>query len=110
MSNQEILKLLQTCEDNVKDGGVFESNERAVIANHATGLSHTQMKNVFTYSAYLKFKGEEYRARSEKKKLTSCVMSASMCLRPLILGMSVGSKTSRSFSRYVKPVGTKTFR
>ncbi len=38
MSNQEILKLLQTCEDNVKDGGVFESNERAVIANHAHGL------------------------------------------------------------------------
>lgn len=67
MSNQEILKLLQTCEDNVKDGGVFESNERAVIANHAPGLSHTQMKNVFTYSAYLKFKGEEYPARSEKK-------------------------------------------
>lgn len=68
MSNQEILKLLQTCEDNVKDGGVFESNERAVIANHALGLSHTQMKNVFTYSAYLKFKGEEYLGEIRKEK------------------------------------------
>lgn len=87
MSNEEILQLLKTCEDNVQEGGVFESNERVVIANHAPGLSHTQMKNVFTYSAYLKYKGEEYLGRSEKKKRTFCVMLASMCLRPLILGM-----------------------
>ena len=68
MSNQEILTLLQICEDNVKDGGVFESNERVVIANHALGLSHTQMKNVFTYSAYLKYKGEEYLSEIRKEK------------------------------------------
>ncbi|WP_369793180.1 hypothetical protein [Xenorhabdus sp. NBAII XenSa04] len=68
MSNQEILKLLQTCEDNVKEGGVFENNERSVIANHALGLSHTQMKNVFTYSSYLKYKGEEYLGEIRKEK------------------------------------------
>ncbi|MCV6005809.1 ATPase, partial [Escherichia coli] len=39
-----------------------------VIANHALGLSHTQMKNVFTYSAYLKFKGEEYLGEIRKEK------------------------------------------
>ncbi|WP_410743717.1 AAA family ATPase [Citrobacter meridianamericanus] len=68
MSNQEILQLLKTCEDNVQEGGVFESNERVVIANHALGLSHTQMKNVFTYSAYLKYKGEEYLGEIRKEK------------------------------------------
>lgn len=68
MSNQEIVRLIETCENNVKDGGVFDTNERAVIANHALGLSHTQMKNVFTYSAYLKFKGEEYLSEIRKEK------------------------------------------
>ncbi|PNQ48850.1 ATPase, partial [Vibrio agarivorans] len=47
MSNDEILTLLQTCESNVQEKGVFDDQERSVIANHALGLSHTQMKNVF---------------------------------------------------------------
>lgn len=68
MSNQEILDLLQTCESNVQENGVFDDQERSVIANHALGLSHTQMKNVFTYSAYLKYKGEEYLGEIRKEK------------------------------------------
>jgi len=68
MSNDEILTLLQTCESNVQEKGVFDDQERSVIANHALGLSHTQMKNVFTYSAYLKYKGEEYLGEIRKEK------------------------------------------
>ncbi|MGU5541978.1 AAA family ATPase [Aeromonas hydrophila] len=68
MSNADILELLRTCEQNVQERGVFDEKERAVIANHALGLSYTQMKNVFTYSAYLKYKNEEYLGEIRKEK------------------------------------------
>lgn len=68
MSNADILELLRTCEQNVQESGVFDEKERAVIANHALGLSYTQMKNVFTYSAYLKYKNEEYLGEIRKEK------------------------------------------
>ncbi|MND15734.1 ATP-dependent zinc metalloprotease FtsH [compost metagenome] len=68
MSNADILELLRTCEQNVQEDGVFDEKERSVIANHALGLSHTQMKNVFTYSAYLKYKNEEYLGEIRKEK------------------------------------------
>lgn len=68
MSNDEIKDLIETCEGYVKNGGLFSEEERSVIANHALGLSHTQMKNVFTYSAYLKFKDQEYMGEIRKEK------------------------------------------
>lgn len=68
MSDHEIKELIETCEGYVKDGGVFSDEERSIIANHALGLSHTQMKNVFTYSAYLKFKDQEYMGEIRKEK------------------------------------------
>lgn len=72
MSSDEIEELLVTCEGFVDDNGdIFSESERSVIANHALGLSHTQMKNVFTHSAYLKYKGREYLGiiRSEKNHI-----------------------------------------
>lgn len=68
MSTAEIIELIRTCESNVQDGGVFDDHERSVIANHALGLSHTQMKNVFTYSAYLKYRGLEFLSEIRKEK------------------------------------------
>jgi predicted AAA+ superfamily ATPase len=68
MNHDEIVDLLMTCESNVQEGGIFEDSERKVIANHSLGLSHTQMKNVFTYSAYLKYKGQEYLGEIRKEK------------------------------------------
>lgn len=68
MQGNEIVSLIKLCESNVQEGGVFDEEERSVIANHALGLSHTQMKNVFTYSAYLKYRGEEYLGEIRKEK------------------------------------------
>lgn len=69
MDEAEIVDLVKTCEGFVKrDGPLFSDEERGVIANHARGLSHTQMKNVFTYCAYLRFRDQEYlpEIRAEK--------------------------------------------
>jgi len=68
MSHDEIKNLIIACESNVQEDGVFDDKERDVIANHSLGLSHTQMKNVFTYSAYLKYKGEEYLSEIRREK------------------------------------------
>ncbi|MCS0096615.1 AAA family ATPase [Vibrio cholerae] len=68
MDDEEIIELLKTCEQSIQESGVFDDSERSVIANYARGLSHTQMKNVFTYSAYLKFKNEEYLGEIRKEK------------------------------------------
>lgn len=69
MSEDEITSLIRTCEGYVQeDASFFTDNERSVIANHALGLSHTQMKNVFTYAAYLKYKGMEYMGEIRKEK------------------------------------------
>ena len=72
MSEDEISALLKTCEEIVqKDKPLFTDEERSVIANNARGLSYTQMKNVFIYCAYLKFKGKEYlpEIRAEKSHI-----------------------------------------
>lgn len=69
MCDSEIKSLLQTCESyiNPKES-VFSDNERSVIANHALGLSHTQMKNVFTYCSYLKHSNMDYISEIRKEK------------------------------------------
>lgn len=68
MVMSEIHELIKTCEKNIKPEGVFTDDQRGVIANHALGLSHTQMKNVFTYCAYLRYKGEDYMPEIRKEK------------------------------------------
>ena len=68
MQHAEIEELILTCEKNIQEEGVFSQDERRVIANYAPGLSHTQMKNVFTYSAYLKYKDQEYLGEIVKEK------------------------------------------
>lgn len=68
MNNSEITALVETCEAFVKEDGVFSQEEREVISNHARGLSHTQMKNVFTLCSYLKYKGQDYLAEIRKEK------------------------------------------
>lgn len=69
MTDTEITDLIQTCEGFIKEGAkLFSDEERAVIAKNARGLSHTQMKNVFTYCSFLKHKGVPYlpEIRAEK--------------------------------------------
>lgn len=68
MERDEIIALIQQSEENVSDNPVFTQEERTVLANHALGLSHTQMKNVFIYSAYLKLKGREHLTEVRKEK------------------------------------------
>lgn len=68
MCIQEIVELIKTCEENIKESGVFDEQERIVLANHSLGLSHTQMKNVFTYSAYLKYRNKEYLSTVRREK------------------------------------------
>ena len=69
MDDNEIKELIRDCEKSVSEkADLFTDDERSVIANNALGLSHTQMKNVFTYSAYLKFKGQDYMAEIRKEK------------------------------------------
>lgn len=69
MELDEIVELVKTCEGHVQpDASIFNDSERVVLANHALGLSHTQMKNVFTYSAYLKYKDRDYMGEIRKEK------------------------------------------
>lgn len=68
------------------------------------------MKNVFTYSAYLKFKGEEYLGEIRKEKAHILRDVGLDVLEAIDIGNVGGLENLRSSSRYVKPVGTKTFR
>lgn len=69
MGIQEIKELMKTCESNLKSKkALFDNKERDILANYALGLSHTQMKNVFTYSSYLKYKNKEYLSEVRKEK------------------------------------------
>ena len=69
METQEIIDLLTTCETFIRSSGdIFTAEERKVLANHARGLSHSQMKNVFTLCAYRKFKGLDYLPEIRREK------------------------------------------
>lgn len=80
MDQQEVIDVLLSAERDVqfsseslagraeKTPTIFSGPERAVIANHAMGLSHSQMRNVFIYSAYLKAKGHEYLGEIRREK------------------------------------------
>lgn len=80
MDQQEVIDVLLSAERDVqfsseslagraeKAPAIFSGPERAVIANHAMGLSHSQMRNVFIYSAYLKAKGHEYLGEIRREK------------------------------------------
>lgn len=67
MQQSEIIELIKLSEKSLPNP-VFNDEERIVIANNAVGLSHSQMKNVFTYCAYLKAKGQEYLQVIRKEK------------------------------------------
>lgn len=68
MTIDEIVELVQSCESNVSSNPVFTAHERQIIANNALGLTHTQMKNMFTLSAYLKYKNREYLSEIRREK------------------------------------------
>lgn len=68
MTTSEIELLLEECESYLKKGQIFSADERKEIANNARGLSHSQMKNVFTYCSYLKVKGLDYLSEIRKEK------------------------------------------
>jgi hypothetical protein len=80
MDQQEVIDVLLSAERDVQFASeslagradmtptIFSEAERAIIANHAMGLSHSQMRNVFIYSAYLKRKGHEYLGEIRREK------------------------------------------
>ncbi|MGI9292938.1 MAG: AAA family ATPase [Pseudomonadales bacterium] len=68
MRNDEIIELLTTCEGYVSKQTIFSADEHLVIANHAKGLSHTQMKNIFTFCAFLKHKDRDYMPEIRREK------------------------------------------
>ncbi|MBW6123082.1 AAA family ATPase [Pseudomonas aeruginosa] len=69
MEQEEITSLLKECEANIPSSvELFHATERVVIANHARGLSYTQMKNVFNYIAYLKYKKQDYLGEIRREK------------------------------------------
>lgn len=67
METSEIIELVKESEAAVKEN-IFTDTERQAIANTALGLSHSQMKNVFTYSAYLKSKDQDFLRVVRKEK------------------------------------------
>jgi AAA+ superfamily predicted ATPase len=67
MQQSEIIELIKLSEKSLPNP-VFDDEERIAIANNAVGLSHSQMKNVFTYCAYLKAKGQDYLQIIRKEK------------------------------------------
>ncbi|RJX82289.1 ATP-binding protein [Pseudomonas sp. LS-2] len=76
MDQSEIVEVLKSAERDVErsigrdepEPAVFTAAERIVIANHAMGLSHTQMRNVFILSAYRKHKGLDYLSEVRREK------------------------------------------
>jgi len=68
MSEDEIMDLLKLCESNIHQGDHFDNKERKVLVNYAKGLSHMQMKNVFTMCSYLKYKKMPYLDEVKKEK------------------------------------------
>ena len=80
MDQQEVIDVLLSAERDVQFASeslagradmtptIFSDAERAIIANHAMGLSHSQMRNVFIYSAYLKRKGHGYLGEIRREK------------------------------------------
>lgn len=68
MSQEDIISLLKVCEENIPDFKGFEDEDRVKIANYARGLSYMQMKNVFTMSAYLSYKGQDHLLEIKKEK------------------------------------------
>ena len=67
MALNEILEVLAVSESIVGEN-LFTEEQRIELANHARGLSATQMKNVFILSAYLKHKGMDYLAEARREK------------------------------------------
>lgn len=73
MDQTEIIDLIVASEASVNESAksesaIFNDSERQLIANYALGLSYSQMKNVFTYCAYLKFKQLDYLPEIRKEK------------------------------------------
>lgn len=100
MSNDEIVQLIETCEGYVAPPkSIFSDAERAVLANHARGLSHTQMKNVFTYCAYLKFKDKPYLAEIRGEKADMLRDVGLDVLEPLSLDAVGGLEHLKDFLR-----------
>lgn len=67
MSESELMEQMIECEKIVQEG-LFTAEERQEMVNHARGLSSTQIKNVFIYSAYLRFKGQDHLSEIRREK------------------------------------------
>jgi ATP-dependent 26S proteasome regulatory subunit len=69
ISEDEMLEMLLRAEQNVKaDGDMFTDAERQELVNYARGLSATQIKNVFIYSAYLRYKKKDHLEEVRREK------------------------------------------
>lgn len=68
MSDGEIFKLIDECASYITDKQLFSQEEKQELANNARGIPFSQQKNIFTLSAYYKFKNTEYltKVRTEK--------------------------------------------
>ncbi|MEZ8733883.1 AAA family ATPase [Vibrio sp. 10N.239.312.D08] len=60
MNTEEISKVLDDAELSLAQGSLFSKQERSLLISTARGISHTQLKNVFTLSAYCKYKKQDY--------------------------------------------------
>lgn len=71
MSDSEIFKLIEECSSYITQEELFTQEEKQELANNARGIPYTQQRNVFTLSAFNKFKNTEYLAkvRSEKANI-----------------------------------------
>lgn len=68
MSEKQILDLLNRVVENLKKGALFDEKEKKLIANYARGLSHMQMKNLFTMISSFKYKKIDYLPELKKEK------------------------------------------
>ncbi|HJE70254.1 ATP-binding protein [Pseudomonas oryzihabitans] len=81
MTRSEVIAVIKTAEQDVQrslNGGratgsdteasIFTEEERGVVANHAMGLSHTQMRNVFILAANSRRNGKEYLSEIRREK------------------------------------------
>lgn len=70
MSQSEILNLIDECSSYISNKTLFSADEKSELANNARGLPYGQMRNIFTLSAYHKYKNEEYLPKVRAEKAT----------------------------------------
>ena len=93
MQQDDIVELIKSCEKSIGTDSVFTDSERSELANHARGLSFTQMSNVFNYSAYLKHKGQPYLEEVRREK-SHILRDVGLDVLPTINISEVGGMTN----------------